>query len=225
MAKQLNSSGSNAPTVPSFAQKENKFGEPWVPATPMWMYCAHPARWTVIDGKVVPQLGQQVIVDGVNQVEVSQDGRIRFARCKATTEERGWSFIPFDLAPDGESYLQAIDTRPQGRGDVQTAYISVFASAYAGDSRVHPDETALAEWLESLMAAGHVSQPEPHHVSRMLENARQKLAQAKSKQMGVRADLLQDEVEALQAWLDAHGAPKGKRATPKRAARRPKLTD
>lgn len=218
MAKQLTATNSGPRTVtPEFAQKENRYGEPWIPATPQFVYTYHPARWTVIDGRVVPQLGQQVLVDGVNGVEITAGGRVRFSRCRAQIEDRGWQMVPYEWGPGGESYLAAVDTRPNGEGDVQTAYIPVWASAYAGDDRVYPDEATYADWLVSLIEDGKLPSPKPHQLRRMLETSKKKLATASSKGMDVRSEALKAEVEAIEKALEGMEKPKGRKATTRKA--------
>lgn len=210
--------------TPEFAQRENRFGEPWIEVSPMFMFTFHPARYTVIDGKVVPQLGEQVLVDGVNQVQVSKKGRVNFVRARSHVEQDGWKFLPFEWGPGGESYLQAIQTRPGGsKGDPQTAYVSVFSSAYAGDPKVYPDERAYAEWLLELMADGRIPQPRPHKVRAMLEESKRKLGVALAKKMATRAEALQLEVTALEAWLKDHGQPKSGKAGGRKAV--PTITE
>ena len=221
MAKVIAPSTSAGPNrvTPEFTTKDNGYSDPWIDATPQFIYTCHPARWRVIDGRLVPLLGKQVLVDGVNNIEMDARGRVRFGACKNKMEDEGWLFIPYEWGPGGDSYLQAVETRPGGSRDLRTAYISVWESAYAGDTTTYGDLTAYVDWLSGVVKAGKIPPCPPQVARRMLEKAEERLSEANAlfvkhgdAASQTRAAAYAVEVKALKAA--AGSKPRGRKAKP-----------
>jgi len=207
MAKQVGTTSTGPrKVVPEFSTRDNGLGFPWVDESEAFILKFHPARWTIMAGRLVPSLGQDRLAPGINMVSKSRDGRVSFAACRAKMEESGWSYIPYEWGPDGESYLQAIDTRPRGARETRTAHMTVWDSAYAGDPRVYPDEEAYSAWLAGLIKDGKIPACPPQIARRMLEKARGKLARAAAQverggdgaaEATIRAETLRTQVDVL----------------------------
>jgi hypothetical protein len=77
--------------------------------------------------------------------------RVRSSALRANLEESGWTLIPHNAAPNGVSYVQAIETSVGGR--ITTTHITIFETAYPQDSRTVPDQTAYCDWVASLIGS------------------------------------------------------------------------
>jgi len=203
--------------VPSFATKTHAHADPWIPATPMFIYKMHPARWGVIGGQLLPQLGTAVMRDGCDNVSIGKDGQIRFARAKAKLDEGGWITVPYEWAPDGHSYVKAVDTRPEGASvDSQTAYISVFEDAFAGDRATYPRLDEYVEWVSGLVSSGKLPACPPQKVRKMLEQAQVALAKAEAQRESSGGAGIAQTCKALAANVEVLEA--AMESTPKRKA-------
>lgn len=183
---------------------------PYLEVLPPYYLAFDPERWTVIAGSLVPALQHIPLVTGVNRVEVQpKTGAVRFAACRARLEEEGRTLIPWAWAPDGESYLQCIDTRPNGSKEVQETWISVFESVDVAGRETTPDEEAYAAWLTSLVDSGKLPPCSANVAKKMLSSASERLEKAKAEAAklsghggaSIRARALQAEVDALSAYL------------------------
>jgi hypothetical protein len=211
MATRTTSAG-KARKSPEFATNDTGVTHPYIDATPPYMLWFHPSRWMVMEGKLVPQLGKLPLVAGINHVEYDGEGRVKFARTRALLEEQGRTLIPYEWAPDGESYIKAVDTKPQGRRDVREAWISVFETAHVGDAETSTDTKAYAGWMRKLIDDGKLPDCPPHHARRMLETSNGRLRQAeqeaaKAGNVGptlVRLESLRAEVAVLEAAVKGY---------------------
>jgi len=184
----------------------------------------HPDRWVVINGRLVPSLQKLPLMAGVNGIDVEKGGRIRFAAARTRLEEEGRRVVPWEWAPDGESYLQCLDTRPGGGKEIKETWISVFETANIGARETSPNEDEYAEWLEGLVKSGRLPACPIDTARRMLDKARERwqksLAEANKNggagPAAIRAEMIKAEVEALQAIVDGHKAERAK-AKPRRA--------
>ena len=195
--------------VPQFSTVDHGHGSPRIPATPPFVLIFTPSRWMVMEGKLVPQLSKQPLERGVNRVDQDRQGRWRMASLNAQLEEEGRTRIPLSWAPDGQSYIQAVQTRPDGASEDVVAHVTVWESAYPGDRSTHPDTAAYAEWLESLVTSGKLPACPAQVVRRMAEQAETRAmeAAAAARRSGsglaqIRADRLAAELEVLQAHLE-----------------------
>jgi hypothetical protein len=77
----------------------------------------NPIRWTVIAGHLVPGLHKTTLEPGVNRVEMRlAKGRVQICRGPHQAQRRRPHLvIPYEWGPDGESYVQVVETRPNGR--------------------------------------------------------------------------------------------------------------
>ena len=230
MAKRLNSAepagGSGAAYVPDFASKDNGNAYPHIPVTPAFLLVYSPKRWMIMDGRLVPSLSKLPLEPGVNRVDKTKDGRIRIANLRARLEEEDRKPIPYEWAPDGETYIRAVQTR--AGSELATAYVSCFESVHAGDAATYPDETAYADWLERLVKDGKLPACPPHRAQKLLEQARGELraaeadhAKAPSGTRALRVEDLTAKVAALEKAVG--GGPKTRRVATKAA--KPVLED
>lgn len=220
MAKQLGTAtpSTGVAYTPEFATRDLGLGHPWIDPTPPFILVYSPQRWMVMDGRLVPSLSKCPLLPGVNRVEIDRDGRIRFAATRARLEEEGRMAIPYDWAPDGESYLTTVETRPNGSQTIRTAHLTVWDTCHAGDRIPSPDERGYSLWLEGLVKSGKLPSCPPHHARRMLERASEHLeeAEAKSASHGGRATVRAKQLRVVVTTLTkaAGKGPKVK-ATPK----------
>lgn len=198
--------------VPQFFSTDSGVGLPVIDPAPAFVYAHHRRRWTVRDGKIVPELAKIPLVSGCNRVLRAADGRIRFADTAAKFQERHWKIIPLELAPNGRSYLRQVDTLQGSK--VVKATISCWETAHAGEAHTELDEPALVAWLESLVAKGHIAPITKHRAAEMLAAARSQLARAEHRvstgkaASSERVEALRKEVAALeQAAKGIRGAP------------------
>lgn len=220
MAKALAAKKDTAGTAytPEFTTQDNGHGYPRIPVEPPFLYIYDPARWMVLSGRLVPRLIQAALVEGVNCVQRSKDGRWKLSMLRAKVEEQGRTVLPFDWAPDGQSYIQQVETR-HGL-DVVPTHISCFSSAHAGDATVYGDSDAYSEWLASLVDSGRLPACPPHRAKVMLEDTRARLLDAESiaakhpsAARAAKVDSLRAEIAALEAVVS--DTPTTKRATAK----------
>jgi hypothetical protein len=216
--------GNKRASVEFFA-KDDGTGLPFLEASPKFIFAHHPKRWVVMAGKLVPSLSKIPLVDGSNQVSVAPNGAIKFNLTRSKFHDAGFKIIGHELAPDGETYLQDVDTRPGGGSNAGVAFISVWEEAHAGSSETVCDEEAYVEWLEGLVTGGHIAPCQPHVAAQMLErsktalrDAEYKLLSGKLSDLG-RVDALKLEVEVLAAV-----AGKGAKASARKSTA-PKMED
>lgn len=119
---------------------------------------AHPARWTVMGGKVIPQLGRIALMPGLNSISKIGD-RINASEARAASADRGWKVIPFGHIPPAHmqpgqepSYLYS----PEGRPDVT---LSIYTRCYPGSERLDCDEARYIEFCEHLVSSGLIDPP------------------------------------------------------------------
>lgn len=205
MAKALDASA----RVPSVATSASGQSHTQIDVSPMFLLVFHPRRWMVLAGKLVPALSRQPLADGVNRIEIERSGRVRLAHYRARLEAEGRTIVPFEWAPDGESYLDRVDTRPGGRPTVVETWISVWEEAPVGASQTVSDEAGYAKWLEGLVKSGKLPGCPIDVIEHMLEAAEARAARAAvvaARNQGasgsaVRAEQLKQEVEVLKTAL------------------------
>lgn len=207
--------------TPETATVDHGHEYPRVDVNPPFVYVYNPQRWTLLAGRVVPQLHTHPIMEGVNGV-TRRGKRWHLAALKSHIEELGRTMIPWDMGPDGESYMSVVETRAPSGAIVDT-YIPVFTETYAGSSQVGPDIEAYVDWIQSLMDSGDLPRPAPYIIEGLLADRRSTLldnmtAQTRAPTAG-RAELiasLESEVQQLEALLaDAPRKPSRKRRTAK----------
>ena len=206
--------------VPEFATMETGSSHAMIDASPPFVLVHSPHRFGVLAGKLVPMLGRMPLMPGVNHIEIDGQGRVKFAAARAKLEEEGRILIPYAWAPDGVSYIQAVDTKPTGK-EVLEGWITVWETAHTGDTRTVSDLDGYASWLEGLIKAGKLQPCAPHIIERLLDSATERLnmSAAEAERAGggplaVRVQQLQVAVDVLTAAMaGTRGAPAARKAT------------
>lgn len=188
--------------LPEFFSSDNGEGLPTIDASPPFIYMHHRKRWTVICGKLVPDLSKIPLVSGCNRVLLAPDGRYRFADTQAMFQDRHFKIIQPAMAPNGRSYLRKVNTVQSGK--VVRAVISVWETAHAGEAHTEWDLNGYAAWLESLVEKGVIAPITPHRAAEMATRVRTALATAELRVASgkasstVRVDALKVELAALE---------------------------
>ena len=195
---------------------------PFLDVRPEFVLLYNQRRWMVMHGKLVPSLHVMPLEAGVNGILRDRKGRVRFAKARARLEEAGRILIPYEWGPDGESYMQVIETRPNGGSNVAKTYISIWETGAPGDNEVYTDDEAYAAWAASLVTSGKVPPCPPQLARRMLEKTQQKLAReeavaekggAGSGAAKLRAHVYRDNCKILTKAASSPRRVKGKSAT------------
>jgi hypothetical protein len=174
-----------------------------IESRPPFLLRAHPERWGVIGGKVLPVLGRVPLIPGVGGVQIRRDGSMSIADAEVNAKERGWCVIPLECLPPShkkagrDTYLW----QPPGRADVT---LTIYERVYAGSTATSTDLAGYIEFLEYLIAQGIVPKP-PHYILvSMREKANERLAKARDLARAVpSAALAVDHISAEIAAIDA----------------------
>lgn len=156
-------------------------GEPLTraPDAPAFFYAAHPERWQVFGGQIVPQLARIKIRGGLGGIGSSRNGRpTRIGQVRARWGERGWTVIPLDAIPDehataGEprSYLW----QPEGRPNL---HLSIYELCFSGSARTACDESRFCAFLAHLVTSGIVAPCPIYVLERMRDDERRRADRA-----------------------------------------------
>lgn len=161
---------------------------------PFWI-CAHPDRWAVNCGRVVPVTRRFKATHGANGVDRDGNGRPVVGPALAELADKGWIAVPWDVDGAGTSYLRRI---PSTGG-----WIDRWTTVYANSASQTFDEVASTAWLESLVERG-VIQPCPLYVLERLkmeiERAVQKLAEHGDK-FSKRLKAKERDLEVIEAAI------------------------
>lgn len=174
-----------APTegfVPAFGNGAPKEPVPMVEPAPQFLLKAHPERWTVMDGQVIPSLAKLLLVSGVNNcLWNARTKSWHWHPTKAQSEERGWTIIPVDAVPpkhiapgQPKSYL----CNPKGRPDV---FATIYTRFYPGSKQQDVDTVRYLEFCQHLETAGYIQPPPVYVLEKMLEEYTNRLAKAHAK--------------------------------------------
>lgn len=144
-----------------------------VPGAPAFLFKAHPARWTVENGRLVPVLGKLKFLPGVSACDAdARTGKPRIASARVEAEEGGWTIIPADRIPDAhaapgqaKSYLRSVDGRPD-------LVISIYDRVYPGSDRIECDLPRWYEFCDYLVDSGTIAPPSSHVLRNMLDRLR-----------------------------------------------------
>ena len=160
----------------------------------------HPHRWCVLEGRVIPLLGQLKIEAGFDGCEMGKKGP-RWRKAAAAWAERGWTIIPTGAClPKGESYLRSV----QVRGGL--AHVTRWTSCFGGSDALQVDAKGYADWIDKLFKAGELPTPLLH----ALESFRSRLEQdlmavadkvATSPSKANLAGRLKQDLEAVEKYI------------------------
>ncbi len=205
MAKAFGSSpaGEVSKVTPNFASRPSGIEHPFLDASPPFILVFSPNRWTVMHGRLIPALMTRPLEAGVQNVSVDRDGRIHFAVARAKLEEQGRQVIPYEWGPDGESYVQQVDTRPRGGRNLRKAHITVWETAMVGSAETHSNEEAYADWAASLVADGKLPPCPRYILEQLLEkhDGRLREEQARVERGGPGSGIAQLRADAHEATV------------------------
>ncbi len=130
-----------------------------------FLYFAHPERWQILDGDILPLLGKLKLQPGVMGVQRGRaPGAVNLRLARVACEERGRTIIPVDSVPpthvapgEAPSYLRTIDSTS---GPV---VLSRYAQAFAGSAVTKCNKV---EWAEFLRKVARTYGEQPEHKPR-----------------------------------------------------------
>jgi hypothetical protein len=142
-----------------------------VEAAPPFLLTAHPERWTVMGGKVVPLFGRLVLQAGVGGVSAKGGGKLDAADARNMAEDRGWRVIPVDAVPDAHASVDADGRivksylyRPEGRPDVT---LLRYTKCFPGSAAIEVDEAGYLEFCDHLVTSGVIAPPQPYALEKL----------------------------------------------------------
>jgi hypothetical protein len=168
----------------------------------MFVFTHKRTSWEVRCGKIVPRLGRQPIMAGVNLIR-RVGKKWDLSGFRAWADERGRQVIPWNIdAPEFGSYMQRV-----GPG----MYIDRWSTAYSGSNHVTFDEIGYCDWLTSLVDRGIIQAPEldalemlERSIVMAIDSAGLQAASLPPQYQGSRAsnlERLQRDLEVVQAEL------------------------
>ena len=170
-----------------------------------FLYFAHPERWQILDGDILPLLGKLKLQPGVMGVQRGRaPGAVNLRLARVACEERGRTIIPVDSVPaahvapgEAPSYLRTIDSTS---GPV---VLSRYAQAFAGSAATKCNEVEWAEFLRHQINVGVVDPAPTWVLERMRDSRAKSLERMESNQSTNRAkrERLQAEVDVLDAMI------------------------
>jgi len=189
---------------PAFAQHATGATHPFVDVSPPFVLVFNPIRWTVLCGRLIPSLHKVTLEPGCNGISMVRGGRVMFGAARTKITEEGRTVIPYEWGPNGESYVQKVETRPNGGQGVRDTYLYAWEMAALGDAQVHVDEDGYAEWCESLVTAGRIPSCPPYVAKRMTARVAAKLEEeeARAAKGGDGSGAAKIRARALRAQLD-----------------------
>ena len=142
-----------------------------VAAQPPFYFMAHPERWLIESGRVLPHLGKLKVQGGMSGMGASRSGKVtRIGLAKGRMEERGWTIIPQDSIPpqdvaDGwDTYLCSPDGRP-------SVTMSIYDEVYPDSTEQGVDTPRWVRFLEHQITTGVIPPCPVYVLKRMLEKA------------------------------------------------------
>jgi hypothetical protein len=117
----------------------------------MFLFTHHRMAWQVRGGRLVPRLGRQRLIPGVNLIR-KVGKRWDLSAFRTWAAERGRQILDWGIdAPDFQSYMKRV-----GPG----MYVDRWTTAYSGSNHVTFDEAGFCDWLASLVDRGIIAAPE-----------------------------------------------------------------
>jgi hypothetical protein len=163
--------------------------KPNLDPSPRFVLLAHPNRYTVMCGKLIPQLKRFVLEPGVNGV----DKHGAWHGALASQQQRGWILIPEDVDGQGTTYLR-VDEVPQG-----VRYRLKWEQVWAGSNRIGSDEEGYAQWASALVTGGKVPPPPLHVLEALSERYSASIEQLAARVHA--APTLQTRIDRIEADL------------------------
>lgn len=176
---------------------------PKIDGAQMFLFTHTRTQWEVRAGQIVPRLGRQRIMAGVNLIR-RVGKKWDLSGFRAWADERGRQIIPWNVdAPEFGSYMQRV-----GPG----MYVDRWTTAYSGSNHVTFDEVGYVDWLASLVDRGIIQAPELDALEMLerdiilsIDNAGMMAASLPQQYQGSRAsnlERLQRDLEVVQAELE-----------------------
>jgi hypothetical protein len=159
----------------------------------------HPARFTVMGDRCIPELAKVVLAPGVEQCNAIK-GHPVYTQTVGVWRKRGYTIIEMDWAPNGKTYLHRVAVRGG------YAHLSVFTKANPGSKRLTVDAKGYCDWLDSLLAGDKLPDPQAWKLEEMLESIEDRIlarAQLAERDSAVRAqtELWRRQADAIRARL------------------------
>lgn len=195
-----------------------------VPPCPPFFFRAHPERWTILGGEIVPNFAMVQLMAGLNNTEQvlrrGQPERVRIGGARESAVARGWTIIPIASVPPHHvkpgqvrSYLYC----PDGRPDV---HLSIYTKVYPGSDQIGTDQKGFIEFCRYQVEQGVIPPPPLYVLEKMLANAEERIAKAtdrsqRSTQAAGAVRAIEQEIEVLRAAIGKTRAeiePSGGRA-------------
>lgn len=165
-----------------------------------FMLFAHPSRWTIIDGEIVPLLHDFRLVEGVDTYHLGRDKKHKVAELKLKKEENGWIFIPYNVGPNG-SYMRKIEARY--KNNVMDMYVTAWEKGQAGSLQTKVDIKAYKKWLVSLVEQGIIPDCDATVAEQNAEAALKTSEEMKRKGHNVDAEALMKQYNIWKAKAEA----------------------
>jgi len=160
-------------------------------------------NWHVINGSFLPFLGKLPLKAGFNGVDRDRStGKWKLSGARAFLLERGKNIISWSKAPDGESYIYSINSKP-GK-DVVTTYLSVWSTAYAGQRDVTVDMDGYTDWIQSLVDDGEIPLPSIIVVDKKISQLKDAIANATRHGDDIDLNKFEEDLKIVEAFKEKH---------------------
>lgn len=179
---------------------------PQLSPRPAFYYLAHPERWQVIEGKVLPLLGSMKIRAGVGGAVAGRTpGSVNLRAAKVDAEQKRRTIIPITSIPDAhatpgvpKSYLKKVEGCPN-------VTLSLYEDAFPGSRETRPDTKRFVEFLEYQIESGVIAPAGIHILERMLDHRQKALERvlAKDGKNVAKKERLEHEIEVIGAEIKA----------------------
>lgn len=121
---------------------------------PAFKITVHPDRWTVLCGRVVPNVRRLRLSPGSNAVGGTK-AKPLIGMAETEAREHGWQVLDWD-----HGYMCKINDVPNGWTDIWT-------TVYPGSGETSFDEEGYSAWLRGLVDDGTIPQPAVYILDRM----------------------------------------------------------
>lgn len=165
-----------------------------------FLFFAHPERWGIMHGAVVPLLGTLRFIPGVNNVSVTGDPAMAIAK----KLKEGWIEIPWNVRGKKTSYLRCHEGT---KGDV---YMSEWETPHVGSKVITTNQAGYVEFLVSLVEDDVVPEPEMYVLEKLkaaaVKRAEDYGAKAHaSPRFKMAAERALEDVELIESYMDDLG--------------------